>query len=110
MIEDTLAKLDRRVRQISALSDEKKNELGALLETLKEEVVALAETKAGDAESITRFTELSAHEVTREDGSDRLKTLSLEGLSASVDGFEASHPRLVQIVNNVCTSLANLGI
>ena len=110
MIEDTLAKLDSRVRQISALSDDKKNELGALLETLKDEVVALSETKAGDAESITRFAELSTHEVTREDGSDRLKTLSLEGLSASVDGFEVSHPRLVQIVNSVCTSLANLGI
>lgn len=110
MIEDTIAKIENRLRTISSLSDEKKQELSSLLGTLKEEVVALAETEAERAESITRFTELSTHEATRETGSTRLRSLSREGLSASVEGFEASHPRLVQIVNNVCTTLANLGV
>ncbi len=110
MIEDTIAKIENRVRTITSLSDEKKHELSELLGTLKEEVVVLAETEADHAESITRFTELSAHEATRETGSTRLQSLSLEGLSASVDGFEVSHPRLVQIVNSVCTTLANLGV
>ena len=110
MIENTITKIENQIRSISSLNDSKKEELGALLATLKEEVVSLAETESDRAESIARFTELSTHEATREAGSDRLKALSVEGLSASVDGFEASHPRLVQIVNNFCTTLANLGI
>ena len=36
--------------------------------------------------------------------------LSLEGLTSSVEGFEATHPRLVQIVNSISTILANMGI
>ena len=110
MIKHTIDKIETQIRKMPTLEDSKKEELRSLLETLKEEVVVLAETEADRAESIARFTEISTHEATREVGSDRLKTLSLEGLSASVDGFEASHPRLVQIVNNFCTTLANLGI
>lgn len=110
MIEDIISKIEHRVQAISSLSDQKKQELSELLGTLKDEVVTLAETEADQAESITRFTELSAHEATREVESSRLKTLSLEGLSASVDGFEVSHPRLVHIVNSVCTTLSNLGV
>jgi len=36
--------------------------------------------------------------------------LSLEGLSSSVEGFEKSHPKLVQIVNAISNTLSNLGI
>jgi hypothetical protein len=36
--------------------------------------------------------------------------LSLKGLSSSVEGFEKSHPQLVQVVNRICTTLSNLGI
>ena len=39
-----------------------------------------------------------------------LVQLSLKGLSSSVQGFEGSHPRLVQLVNSLCTTLSNLGI
>ncbi|MDA1045254.1 MAG: DUF4404 family protein [Verrucomicrobia bacterium] len=110
MIENTIAKIENQIRNISSLNAAKKEELVSLLATLKQEVVTLAETESDRAESIARFTEISTHEATRQSGSDRLKTLSAEGLAASVDGFEASHPRLVQIVNNFCTTLANLGI
>jgi len=34
----------------------------------------------------------------------------LEGLGQSVEGFEKSHPRLVQIVNGISNTLSNLGI
>jgi hypothetical protein len=34
----------------------------------------------------------------------------LAGLSASVEGFEKSHPKLVEIVNRICTALSGLGI
>jgi Domain of unknown function (DUF4404) len=35
---------------------------------------------------------------------------SLLGLRSSVDGFEQSHPKLVQIVNSISNTLSNLGI
>jgi hypothetical protein len=36
--------------------------------------------------------------------------LSLQGLGSSVEEFERSHPKLVQIVNAISQSLSNLGI
>jgi len=36
--------------------------------------------------------------------------LSLNGLTSSVEEFEKSHPKLVQIVNAISNTLANLGI
>jgi hypothetical protein len=46
----------------------------------------------------------------RSEQNPQLLKLSLEGLGSSVAGFEGSHPRLVQIVNAISNTLANLGI
>ena len=35
---------------------------------------------------------------------------SVEELRASVEGFEQSHPKLVEVVNRISSALANLGI
>ena len=110
MIEDTLSKLETRLRGLPTLPDEKKAELTGLFAKLREEVEKLPGTRADDAESIASFAALSAHEATRAGGNPELRDLSLEGLATSVEDFEASHPRLVQVVNSICTSLANLGI
>ena len=40
----------------------------------------------------------------------QLLKLSLQGLSSSVEGFEGSHPNLVEIVNSICLALSNIGI
>ncbi len=110
MIENTVAKLEQRIRALSALPEAKRAELIDLFQKLKAELAALPADNAEAAETITRFAELSAREATRSDGTPALQTLTREGLTASVDGFEASHPRLVQVVNSICTSLSNLGI
>ncbi len=110
MLDDTLAKLESRVRNLASVPDDKKAELAALVATLRREVGTLSHTQAGSAESITRFAELSTHEATRPGANAELQKLSLDGLSASVKGFEASHPRLVDSANGICTLLSNLGI
>ena len=110
MIQETVSKIEERVRNAPALRDESKSELLGLLATLKHEVEQLSATHDEDAESITSFTHLSAQEATREEKNPKLLELSLEGLAASVDGFESSHPRLVQLVNRICTTLSNLGV
>ena len=110
MIEKTIAKIEAKLEGVGSVDDERKGELLNLLSTLRSEVTELSKTQNEHAESITRFTELSTHEAMREEKSPHLLDLSLEGLSKSVDGFEGSHPKLVEIVNSICVMLSNIGI
>jgi Domain of unknown function (DUF4404) len=110
MIEDTLAKIEARLQHADAISEDKRRELQQLLATLKTEVASLSKTHAEQAESIAGFTELSTREATREQQNPRSLQLSLEGLGSSVEEFERSHPKLVQIVNSISQMLSNLGI
>ena len=110
MIEETLAKLESRLNQLTSVSEERKTELKALFSDLKSEVVELSKTRSEDAEIITRFAEISAYEATRPGKNAELSDLSLQGFSTSVDGFEASHPHLVSVVNSICSTLSNFGI
>ena len=110
MIEDTVSKIEARIESADAIKDDRKRELLELLGTLKSEVAALSKTHGEQAQSIAGFTEMSAHEATRAEQNPELLSLSLKGLSSSVEGFEKSHPRLVQIVNAISHTLSNLGI
>ena len=110
MIQKTVEKIEAKIQSADAIKGEKKSELLHLLSTLKSEVAELSKTNADQARSITGFTELSAHEATREQQNPQLLKHSLSGLTSSVEGFEESHPRLVQIVNAISNTLSNLGI
>ena len=81
-----------------------------MLDRLKTEVGALEKTHGEQAQSIVGFAQLSAHEATRENQNPELQALSVRGLQSSVDGFEKSHPKLVEIVNSISNTLSNLGI
>src|SRR5271157_6461671 len=110
MIEQTIEKIEARIEGAEAIKEDRRRELLQLLATLKAEVGELSKTHGEQAQSIAGFTELSAHEATRAEQDPHLLRLSLEGLSSSVAGFEESHPRLVQIVNAISSTLSNLGI
>lgn len=110
MIEDTIGKLEAKIKSAESIKEERRNELAQLLSTLKTEVAALSKTHEDQAQSIAGFAELSTHEATRAEQNPRLLKLSLEGLSSSVDEMEKTHPRLVQIVNAISNTLSNLGI
>jgi hypothetical protein len=110
MIDDTLGKIEAQIRSSETIKSERREELLDLLGTLKAEVAKLSETHDEQARSIAGFAQVSAHEATRTDQNPRLLKLSLEGLSSSVTELEKSHPRLVQIVNNISQTLSNLGI
>ena len=85
MIEKTIAEIEGKIRA-EAISDNRKRELLQLLATLK--------------------TQINEREK------QNLKPLkhSVEELRSSVEGFEQSHPKLVQTVNSISSTLANLGI
>jgi Domain of unknown function (DUF4404) len=110
MIEDTIGKIEARIKGTEAIKEERRRELLRLLGTLKSEVAELSKTHEEQAQSIAGFTEVSTHEATRTEQNPELLQLSLQGLGSSVRGFEESHPHLVQIVNAISSTLSNLGI
>jgi hypothetical protein len=86
MIENTIGEIEAKIRGADSVSDERKRELLQLLATLKTEI----------ATSQNQNLQPLKH--------------SVEELRSSVEGFEKSHPKLVQIVNSISNTLANLGI
>jgi hypothetical protein len=110
MINDTMKKIEQKINQSGNISEDNKKEYLTLFQTLKEEIAELSKTEKEHAESITGFAGLSTHEAIRENTRKDLLDISIDGLKRSVDGFEASNPRLVSIVNSFCTLLSNIGI
>jgi hypothetical protein len=105
-----MERIRANVQQEGAVTRERKDELLGLLSALEAEVAQLSETDAEHAASIAGFVERSTHEATRRKRHPELLEISIEGLSASAKGFEASHPVLVANVNAVCSMLASIGI
>lgn len=110
MIEDTLEKIEARLRNKTGLTSKKRIELLQLLASLKSEIAALSKTHSEHAESIAGFMDRSTHEAVRSERNPALLKLAVDGLAVSVKGFEVSHPKLVEDVNYICTVLANMGI
>jgi len=110
MVQNTIDKIEKKIRANMSLTVKNKTELLDLLATMKPEIAKLMETQTEHAESIARFIELSTHEVMRQEKNPTLLNIAVDGLSASVKGFEESHPKLVENVNYIASALANMGI
>jgi hypothetical protein len=110
MLTETLKKIELRITASDSVNQNEKEELLDLLSILDTEITVLAKTHPEEAESITGFTQVSAHEATREQRNPQLVTLSIDGLRSSIKGFESSHEDLVKIVNSLAYMLANIGI
>jgi TRAP-type uncharacterized transport system substrate-binding protein len=110
MIKTTIANIENKIKLNVSIQDKEKTELLNLLTSLQNEVSELSKIDSEQAESITGFTQTSAHEATRKDKNEQLLTLSLKGLTSSVDELETSHPKLVEIVNRISQALSNMGI
>src|SRR4030065_1238605 len=109
VIQETITQIEERIKKAKSLNDAKKRELLNLLSILKIEVSELSKTHAEHTQSITGFTEVSIHEAMREEKNPQLLKLSLQGLSTSVEEFESSHPKLVGVVNSLCTFSSHIG-
>jgi ABC-type Zn uptake system ZnuABC Zn-binding protein ZnuA len=110
MINDTMEKIEQKIRKSVHITDENKAEYLSMLETLRSEVDALAKTQKEQAETISNFAGATAHEAMRNETRKDLLDISIDGLKTSVEGFEVSNPGLVSIVNSFCSLLANIGI
>ena len=110
MIRKTIETIEERIKSTDSIGEKDKQEILKLLATLEDEAVSLSKTHPEDAESITGFTQVSAHEATRQQKNPQLVKLSIKGLTSSIEGFENSHEELVKIVNSIAVMLSNMGI
>ena len=93
MIEDTIARIEERLRTAENLPSSERAELERLLEQLRTEAASLPQLRE------------PAREAEEEDVHS-----ALGRLEESLTEFETTHPQLVGIVNRISTMLANMGI
>ncbi|MEO7317553.1 MAG: DUF4404 family protein [Chthoniobacteraceae bacterium] len=110
MIDERIQRIEAAVQTAGDIPAERKAEVLGLLAQLRTGIGALSETHGEDADSIARLAETSAHEATRSSKEPGLLESALRGLQQSVQGYEASHPEMVETVNRYATSLANMGL
>ena len=110
MIEDKLSRIEKKIRNANSMEDGNKNSILELLDELRNELKEVDHKSSGQLSSAGSFAEAGANEVTREDGDKGILDIALSGLNESVKGFEKSHPKLVEVVNSICTQLSNSGI
>ena len=112
MIEEILSRVEQRLRRADGLAGKNRDELLSLIQQLRQDL-GLAATELDlpeQLQSVLHFTQASAHEALQPDQDPELLQLALTGLARSVEGFEASHPRLVSIVGAIGQALGNMGI
>lgn len=110
MIEDRIQKIEARLKESANIPEPARADLLKLLGALKEEVRTLTQSHEEDARSIAGFVDASAHEATRAEKKPKQVEASLNGLTASVEAFETSHPKLAEVVNQIAVRLSNMGI
>jgi len=108
MIEKTISEIEAKIRGAQSVSDGRKEELLQLLGQLKTEVSVLSRTHEPQAHAIASLTQTSANAAT--EANHQLRDESANNLRSSVEEFEQSHPKLVQVVNRISQTLADLGI
>jgi hypothetical protein len=110
MTQNTIENIEEMIRTNKSLNENNKTQLLNLLAALKPEMAKFSDVQAEHAESVAGFIERSTHEALRQQKNPSLLKIAIDGLSASVKGFEASHPQLVENVNFIASALSNIGI
>lgn len=110
MIEDRIFRIEARIHQAKSISPEARGELLSLLAALRDDLKALPPASQEDAESVARFAEASAHEVTREEKKPLLAEAALTGLQEAAADFKIAHPKTAGTINRIAMILSNMGM
>jgi hypothetical protein len=96
MIDRHIDHLESRIRNAEGISDERRAELLNLLDAMRTEAASLpAEVQGRGEEAVP---------------DDRPVDAVMTDIQDSLAGFEASHPQLTQLTNQVAMVLSNMGI
>jgi len=104
MLQDTLNKIENMIEQSDKLTPEKKHELEKLAAQLRNELADLEKTNQEHAHSIAGFAKLTTHEALRQQRDEKLLQHAYGGLQESVREFEASHPDLTRVLQQICAA------
>ena len=110
MISERLAKIESTLRDNASIPDATRQELLGLLAGLKNEVTPLLETHGANAREIAGNAADAVQASIQRDEQPEQAAQAVQGLAASVREFEATHPRLVEIVDQLALTLSNMGI
>lgn len=110
MIDERIASIEGKIQASQQIPEETRAELLKLVSALKSEISALPETRQEDAQSIATFADALTGEATRTEKKEPLVSAALDGLNASVEELETSHPELTAVVNRLAAVLSNMGI
>lgn len=96
MIDRHIEHLESRIRNAEGISDERRAELLGLLESMRTEVASLPPSAQEKLEASVP--------------DDRSADAVMTEIQDSLSEFEASHPKLTQLTNQVAMVLSNMGI
>jgi hypothetical protein len=102
MLQETIDKLEHKIRYTKTLTKEKREELTGLVRELRTELTELEKSEKEQAESIADFAHAAARESLRAKQDEQLLHLSAQGLKSSIRKFEVSHPNLTRVIQSIC--------
>src|ERR1700744_6459572 len=102
MIPERIEQIEATLRSSPNIPEATRGELLALVVGLKAEMVSLGDTHGAAATQITDTADAAVQAAVRGEKPPQ----EAEGLAASVRVFEASHPRLVEIVDRLALTLS----
>jgi hypothetical protein len=110
MISERLAKIEATLQNHASIPEATRQELLDLLAGLKAEVTPLLATHGETAHEIAGNAEAAVHASIHREEQPQEAEQAVRGLADSVREFEATHPRLVEVVDQLALTLSNLGI
>jgi hypothetical protein len=96
MIQRQIDQLESRIRNAEGISDERRAELLELLSSMRAETASLPPSAQEKVEAAA--------------DDDRPVDAVMTEIQDSLAEFEASHPKLTQLTNQVALALSNMGI
>ncbi len=102
--------LEKKIQKTSQIDAKIKEDLLDLMRSLKTELSDFKETHPTTAHNIADKTQVSAEQILTSNNKPDDLQKNIEGLQGTVEEFEASHPKLVQVVNRLCIMLSDIGI
>ena len=110
MISERLAKIEDTIRNTTHVPEATRKELLGLVAGLKAEVMPLVDTHVETAEEIAGSADAAVNAAVRQEEAPDKVAQVMDKLAGSVRAFEATHPRLVEIVDQLVLTLSNMGI
>ena len=102
--------LETKIKSTSQIDDAIRNDLLDLMRSLKTELADLKEVHPDTAHNIADKTRVSTEQILSSSNKQGELQENIDGLQVTVEEFEVSHPKLVQVINRLCMMLSDIGI